>query len=88
MSAGRVPCSPKTRAIEDLDSRAERLEAYESWKPPTRLDFAALSGARLWADHWDNHRQLMDLMRTAQATATAIREAVRPTYLATKGEAQ
>lgn len=78
---GPAALSPRTRGTHDLEARAERLVSYESWKPPTRLNFAELVGHELWTKHWDNHRQLIELMRKAQETASVIRETVRETYL-------
>lgn len=73
--------SPKSRAIPNLERRAERLTAYESWMPPTLLDFDALVDAELWADHWSNYEQIITLMKRAEVTATRIRETVKQTYL-------
>lgn len=78
---GTAVLSPKTRAVPDLKQRAERLTAYESWMPPTLLDFEALVDVDLWADHWNNYEQIITLMKEAEATATRIRDAVKQTYL-------
>lgn len=78
---GPAILSPKVRAIPDLEQRAERLTAYESWLPPTLLDFEALVDAEVWADHWSNYEQIITLMKSSEATATRIRETVRQTYL-------
>lgn len=77
---GPARLSPLTRGKAGLESRAERLATYESWIPPTQLDFESLVGAEVWAKHWDNYEQIIGLMREAQQTATAIRETIRATY--------
>lgn len=78
---GPAARSPKTRGVDDLESRAERLAAYEAWRPPTVVSFADLAGPDLWNQHQANHRQLMALMREAEVTASAIRSRVLETYL-------
>jgi hypothetical protein len=78
---GPAVLSPLTRGIADADHRAERILAYEEWLPPTRLDFKALVGQELWATHWDNYARIVELMRDAQTTASAIRERIKETYL-------
>ncbi|MGL3805076.1 HNH endonuclease [Paeniglutamicibacter sp. R2-26] len=65
--------SPFTRGIADLESRAARLEDYEKWGSPTRVDFATLVGADLWRQHWQNHAAIVKLMKEAEETARAIR---------------
>ncbi|WP_378227000.1 HNH endonuclease [Angustibacter luteus] len=79
---GSSPLSPASRGVFDLDVLALRLEQYEAWSAPTRLDFASLAGPALWAEHWDHHRRILGLMQEAQVVATSIRESVRAGYLA------
>jgi hypothetical protein len=78
---GPAVLSPMTRGKTDLDARAERLAAYESWTPPTRLDFGQLVGDETWARHWTYYEQIIELMREAEVTATEIRETIKSTYL-------
>ncbi|TRY19742.1 HNH endonuclease [Tessaracoccus rhinocerotis] len=78
---GPAALSPKTRGVQFLEAKAERLEAYESWKPPTRLDFPQLVGRELWNSHWTNYRRIIELMHEAQLVATDIRSTIRENYL-------
>lgn len=39
---GPARLSPATRRISDIAARAERLEAYDTWKKPTKLTFEEL----------------------------------------------
>jgi hypothetical protein len=80
---GPAVLSPKTRGIADIEERAERLAAYERWLPPTKLDFVNLVGGETWARHWENYERIVDLMRNAEDTASAIRETIKETYLLT-----
>ena len=74
-----------TRATPDRQARADRLRTYETWIPPTRLDFEQLIGHDRWAEHWERHAHIVDLMREAQTGAAGIRELVRSTYLNAHG---
>lgn len=71
--------SPTTRGILDVAERAARLDAYERWGSPTRLDFATLAGQDLWAEHWRNHAKIMAMMQEAEVTAARIRVLVAGT---------
>lgn len=85
---GPAVLSPQTRGIPDIEQRASRLEAYESWLPPTRLDFKGLVGEETWAQHWRNYEAIVILMREAQESATQIRETIKSTYLQSTGRPQ
>lgn len=78
---GPAALSPQTRGKSDLKERAARLEAYEAWMPPTRVNFEELAGDA-WDEHWRNHAEIIRLMRSAEDTARAIRERVKAGYQA------
>ena len=80
-SAARL--SPRTRGVADLDIRAARLEDFEQWGSPTRIDFESIVDSELWSRHWRNYSAIVELMREAEVTADAIREAIAasPTVL-------
>jgi hypothetical protein len=71
---GPARLSPRTRGIADIDDRAQRLIAYESWGNPTDVDFDDLIEDGLWSEHWNNHNAILELMRKAEQTAATIRE--------------
>lgn len=71
VSAARL--SPTTRNVADRESRIERLEAFERWGNPTKVDFEELIGVELWTAHWQNHVEILALMRKAEETAEKIR---------------
>ena len=68
--------SPKSRGIDDINERAERLEAYENWESPTVVDFEAIVGVETWAQHWENWEQVQESMRNAQTLANEIKQKV------------
>ena len=80
--------SPRRRGVPDLDTRIQRLCSFEEWMPPTVLDFSQLLAPELWAEHWRNYDEIIALMRHAELTAAAIREAVKQSYLAALPDAR
>lgn len=68
-----APRSPKSRGVPDLDSRVSRLDEFERWGSPTRVDFTAMVGQDLWDAHWRNHEAIVLLMRDAETVADKIR---------------
>ena len=68
--------SPKTKGVADIEQRAKRLEAYENWCPPTKLDFAAIVGNEVWQKHQHNLEQVQQLMRQSQELAEQIKRTV------------
>jgi len=74
--------SPTTRGIKDLPERIKRLEAYENSKAPTKMDFAAIVGEDLWAQHQNNLERVRSLMRESQELAAKINAGVANAYKA------
>jgi hypothetical protein len=62
--------------VADIDQRIARLEEFEIWGTPSRVNFEALVGAGLWAAHWRNHEGILELMREAEKVADAIRRRI------------
>jgi hypothetical protein len=73
---GPARLSPLSRGVADLETRAGRLERYEEWGAPTRVDFANVAGVELWKQHWQNHAAILQLMRDAESTVRQIRERI------------
>ena len=73
---GGAKLSPKTRGIADLKDRIERLETFEAWRQPTKIDFASIAGPEMWQRHRKNWRSVLDLLKTSQELATEIRTIV------------
>ncbi len=74
--------SPTARGIKDIPERVKRLEAYENSKAPTKMDFAAIVGSDVWAQHQSNLERVQSLMRESQALATKINTEVANAYKA------
>ena len=74
--------SPTARGIKDIPERVKRLEAYESAKAPTQMDFSAIVGQDVWTQHQNNLEQVQSLMRESQKLATTINAEVANAYKA------
>ncbi len=74
--------SPTARGIKDIPERIKRLEAYECSKAPTKMDFAAIVGQDVWAQHQSNLERVQSLMRESQELASKINTAVANAYKA------
>tara|TARA_R110001583_G_scaffold191912_2_gene357810 strand:- start:2227 stop:2799 length:573 start_codon:yes stop_codon:yes gene_type:complete len=72
--------SPTARGIKDIAERVMRLEAYENFKAPTKMDFAEIVGADIWAQHQNNLDRLQSLMRESQELAARINAQVVNAY--------
>jgi hypothetical protein len=74
---GPAKLSPATRGVSGLVQKADRLTAYELWEEPTIIDFAAVAGEDLWAQHWRNHAAILHAMRESEAVVELIRSRVK-----------
>lgn len=72
--------SPTARGIKDIPERVKRLEAYENSKAPTKMDFAAIVGQDVWAQHQNNLERMQFLMRESQELAAKINAGVANAY--------
>ncbi len=72
--------SPKTKGIQDLEQRIARLEAYQNWEIPTKIDFQTLIGQELWNQHWNNLDLVQATMNEAQNLAEEIKNLVINQY--------
>ena len=70
---GSARLSPTTRKITDIERRIRNLEAYENWRPPTKVDFAEVVCAELWDQHWLNWQDVQRVMEDAQDLAGEIK---------------
>ena len=70
---GDAPRSPKSRGIEDIGMRAERIAEYERLFPPVKIDFEEVVNRELWQTYWNAHRDLVERMRECEKLATKVR---------------
>lgn len=65
--------SPTGRSVVDVQHRIARLEAYEQWRSPTRIDFESVVGSDEWEKYWSLCEKVIDELRQCQDVATAMR---------------
>jgi hypothetical protein len=68
--------SPKTRGIQDIKDRISRLQNYEAWRQPRKIDFATIVGSEKWQQHTQNWRSVLDLLKKSQDLANEIRDTI------------
>lgn len=74
--------SPTARGIRDIPERIRRLEAYESYRTPTKMDFSEIVGSDVWTQHQNNLERVQALMRESQTLATQISLEIANAYKA------
>ena len=77
---GNAKLSPKTRNIPDLEKRVFRLQNYEAWRQPHKIDFATMVGSEMWQRHKQNWRDVLELLKKSQEVAEEIRLIVKKSY--------
>jgi hypothetical protein len=68
--------SPTGRGIANVQERISRLEEYERWRAPMRIDFAAILGREDWEHYWSLCEAVIAEMRECQVVADSIRQRV------------
>ena len=65
--------SPSARSVANLDEKVQRLEAFEAWSTPTKIDFESEVGEAFWRAHWENLARFFSLMEECEIHARALR---------------
>jgi hypothetical protein len=68
--------SPKGRGLEGTNKRIDRLNAYEKWRSPIRVDFEAIVGREDWEKYWQLCEGVNDELKRCQDVADLIRKQV------------
>jgi len=68
--------SPTSRGLANLVDRLARLEAYERWRVPTKIDFLSILGIERWESYWSECEGVLDEMRRCQELANVLRAGV------------
>ena len=69
----RAKSSPSGRDLADVAERMARLEAYEKWRTPTRVDFESLIGRDEWERYWSLVEAVIEEMRKCQEVADTLK---------------
>jgi hypothetical protein len=75
--------SPSARNIADIIDRVARLEAYEKWRTPTKIDFAAIVGQDDWEAYWRLWTDVNEELRKCQDFAIDLRQRIAMAIRAT-----
>ena len=65
--------SPTGRGVSGVAERIDRLEAYERWLVPKKVDFVSILGAEGWEHYWSLCEGVIGEMRRCQEVADGIR---------------
>lgn len=65
--------SPTGRRIADVAGRIAKLEAYEAWRSPTKVDFEAIIGIHGWESYWKLCDDVIGELRKCQEVADSVR---------------
>jgi HNH endonuclease len=65
--------SPTGRNIADVAARITRLDAYERWRTPTKVDFESVIGKDEWERYWSLCEKVIEELRQCQNVAQAMR---------------
>ena len=73
---GKAELSPTGRGLLDIADRVSRLEAYERWRAPTRVDFESIVARDTWEHYWSLCERVIDDMGRCQEVADSLRAQV------------
>lgn len=65
--------SPTGRGLPGIEQRVARLERYEQWRLPTKIDFGTIVGTGDWEHYWSLCEDVNEELRQAQEVANALR---------------
>jgi hypothetical protein len=72
--SGKAKLSPMGRGLTNVAERVARLEAYERWRSPTKVDFESIVGQEVWEHYWSLCDRVIEEMRQCQQFADSIRK--------------
>ncbi len=68
--------SPTGRGLTNVAERVARLEAYERWRSPTRIDFLSIFGSDTWEHYWSQCEGVVNELRRCQDIANSLRNQI------------
>jgi hypothetical protein len=67
----KADSSPSKRGIKDLADRIRRLEAYERWRTPVKIEFDKIIDPNVWANYWGLWEEInADLSKCSEVAET------------------
>ncbi|HEX8341549.1 MAG TPA: HNH endonuclease [Tepidisphaeraceae bacterium] len=68
--------SPSQRGVADMHFRVQRLEAFERWRSPTKIDFEAILGTVAYEAYWVELDRIIAELEKSQQMADTLRETI------------
>jgi hypothetical protein len=65
--------SPYTRGIKNITEIISRLDSFEKWSKPTKVEFDEIVDPETWEEHWRNCDRIHQLMRESQILSDKIK---------------
>ena len=73
---GKAKLSPTGRGLSSISERVSRLETYERWRIPKRVDFDSIIPRDAWQHYWSLCDRIIEDMRQCQEVADSLRTQV------------
>lgn len=73
---GKANRSPAGRGLDNVQELVARIEAYEQWKSPTKIDFELVLGKEAYAKYWSMWDKINAELRECQVFADSLRAQV------------
>ncbi len=73
---GKAKLSPTGRGLLDIADRVSRLEAFERWRSPKKVDFELAIPREQWEAYWSLCDRVIEDMRRCQEVADSLRAKV------------
>lgn len=71
--SSKAKWSPTGRGVPNVLERISRLEEYERWRLPTRIDFESILGKDEWDRYWSLCEKVNEELRQCQLVADSMR---------------
>ena len=68
--------SPTTRSLNNIADRIARLEAYEKWRTPMKVNFEEILGREDWDKYWSLWAAINDSLHQCQDVAELLRKRI------------
>ena len=83
-----APRSPTGRHIANTPERVARLEAYERWREPTKIDFSRSVGKEAWEEYWALCEEVIAELARCQVVADSLRDRIAVKLAAAKSRGE
>lgn len=75
-----APASPTMRSIPDIPGKIARLEVFERWRVPTKIDYDSAIPPERWAAYVKKMDEIVGLLKAAQVDARELQELIKKAF--------